>query len=51
MSASDNGHLAVLQALLAKGADVSAKDDHGETALMMAEPSGKRKRHRIIGES
>ena len=34
MVASDNGHLDVVQALLAKGAEVNARDNDGLTALM-----------------
>ena len=35
-----NGHLEVVQALLAKGADVNAKENDGRTALMMASQNG-----------
>ena len=36
MLASQNGHLDVVQALLAKGAEVNAKANDGATALMLA---------------
>ena len=34
MTASQNGDLDVVQALIAKGADVNAKDNSGRTALI-----------------
>lgn len=34
--ASQNGHLEAVQALLAKGADINAKTNHGSTALTVA---------------
>ena len=40
MMASQQGHLDVVQALLAKGADVNAKDNDGATALMLASQNG-----------
>jgi ankyrin repeat protein len=36
MSASGQGHIATVQALLAKGAKVNAKNQYGVTALMLA---------------
>ena len=40
MAASYNGHLDVVQALLAKGADVNAKNNIGWTALDVARVRG-----------
>ena len=40
LMASQFGHVDVVQALLAKGADVNAKDSRGLTALMMASQFG-----------
>jgi len=42
MHASMDGHPEIVQALLAKGAEVNAKDKNGETALMMASKRGQR---------
>jgi ankyrin repeat protein len=42
MSASFGGHREVVEALLAKGADVNAKDDLGMTALILASGLGHR---------
>ena len=42
MAASVNGHIDVVESLLAKGADINAKDRHGETALMLASYKGHR---------
>ena len=39
MTASQNGHLDVVRALIAKGADVNAKND-GLTALLLASQAG-----------
>ena len=33
MVAADEGHTAIVQALIAAGADVNARDNEGETAL------------------
>ena len=38
MKAAERGRLAEVQRLLAAGAAVNAKDNEGETALMMARP-------------
>jgi ankyrin repeat protein len=38
--ASQNGHLEVIQALLAKGAEINAKTDDGRTALDVATAKG-----------
>ena len=40
MSAAYEGHLPVVEALLAKGAEVNAKDLKGETALSIAQKQG-----------
>jgi ankyrin repeat protein len=40
MGASDQGHLDVVQALLDKSADVSAKSNNGATALNLATAGG-----------
>jgi ankyrin repeat protein len=40
MKASQAGHLDVVQALLAKGAEVNAKANNGGTALMLASLAG-----------
>jgi ankyrin repeat protein len=40
MRASAKGHIVVVQALLAKGADVNAKRNDGTTALMQASFNG-----------
>ena len=41
MVASGTGHLEIVQALLAKGADVNAKTSTGDTALSMANSEGR----------
>jgi ankyrin repeat protein len=40
ISASNNGHIDTVKALLAKGAEVNAKDEYGETALACAKRCG-----------
>jgi len=40
MAASHEGHQQIVQALLSKGAEVNAKDNNGQTALMFASDKG-----------
>ena len=40
MLASENGHCAVVQALLQKKAQINMKDSSGKTALMLATENG-----------
>jgi ankyrin repeat protein len=39
--ASSNGHKDIVDTLIAKGTDVNAKDNKGQTALMWASKNGK----------
>jgi len=41
MAAAGKGHKAVVEFLLASGADVKAKDDDGKDALALAKEAGK----------
>jgi ankyrin repeat protein len=41
MAASQDGHVPVVKALLAHGADVNAVTDKGTTALAVAQQTGK----------
>ena len=40
MKAAENGHSAIVRALLAHGADADGKNVFGQTALMLAEARG-----------
>jgi ankyrin repeat protein len=49
--AANNGHTDVVKVLLAKGADLKAKDELGETALMCAERCGHMDIARILKDA
>jgi ankyrin repeat protein len=48
MGASVDGHIKVVNALLAKGANVHAKNTYGMTALMLASENGHEKIVKIL---
>ena len=51
MEAAGSGRTDIVQLLLAKGADVNAKNNYGETALFWAKKMGHKEIVRILKEA
>lgn len=51
MEAAGSGHTETVQVLLAKGAEVNAKNNYGDTALMKAKKMGHKEIVRILKEA
>jgi uncharacterized protein len=51
MHAASTGHVEVIKALLAKGADIKKRDDGGHTALMFAANNGQRAAATVLADA